>query len=196
MADAVSLLVPPLRQDATLDAAERLTRRMLDAQHVSAVVVMDIDRLPESALQHVAERFSLTDEPSWELAETDAVRRQLLRRAFELHRYKGTPYAIRMVFRLLGLGEVDILEGRGGRKRDGRWGRDGFAVRGDASMQWAVYRIVCYRRLTVMQADAARRMLASLVPARCALFDIDFSKAVLIRNGIARRDATYSRGSA
>ena len=88
-----------------------------------------------------------------------------------------------------------LLEGRGGRSRNGRWRRDGYAVRGDASMQWAVYRIVCYRRLTVAQAATARRMLGSLVPARCALSDIDFSKAILIRNGLASRDGLYNRGS-
>ena len=194
MADAASLLVPPLRDGDALDAYERLTRRLLE-QDVRPVVVVDIDRLPSSALPHMAEQLSISDEPAWELAESETVKRNLLKHAFELHRYKGTAHAVRMVFRLLGLGEVDILEGRGGRSRNGRWRRDGYAMRGDASMQWAVYRIVCYRRLTVAQAAMARRMLGSLVPVRCALFDIDFSKAILIRNGLASRDGLYSRGS-
>lgn len=195
MADAESLLVPPLRDGDVLDAYERLTRRLLE-QDVRPVVVVDIDRLPSSAFPHMAEQLSISDEPAWELAETDAVKRNLLRYAFELHRYKGTIYAVRMVFRLLGLGEVDVLEGRGGRRRDGQTRRDGYGMRGDASVQWAVYRIVCYRLLTSAQADMARRMLASMVPARCALYDIDFTKAAVIRNGFARRDGTYSRGSA
>lgn len=178
-----------------LAAYERLTKRLLE-QDIRPVILMDIDRLPDSALPHMAEQLSISDEPAWEMAESDAARRQLLKRAFELHRYKGTPYAIRLIFRLLGLGEVDILEGRGGRRRDGTWRRDGFIVRGDASAQWAVYRIVCYRRLTVRQAATARRMLDAIAPARCALYDIDFSKASLIRNGIARRNGEFTRGSA
>ena len=194
MADTESLLVPPLRQDATLDAAERLTRRLLDAQHVSTVVVMDIDHLPDSAIQHVAERFSLTDEPAWELAESDAARRQLLKRAFELHRYKGTPYAVRLVFELLGLGEAFIEEGRAGLTFDGGRPYDGFSQYG-SDQHWAVYRVFFQRLLTAAQAATARRMLALIAPARCALYEINFAGASLIYNGFASYDGAYSFGA-
>ena len=190
-----SLLIPALRSDATMQAIESLTRRLLD-QRVPAVVVMDIDNLPPSAIQHMAEQLSILDEPAWELAETDAARRNLLKRAFELHRFKGTSYAVRLVFSMLGLGDVQILEGRGGKYRDGTYIRNGFIVRADASEQWAVYRVICSRLLTLKHAAVARRMLAYIAPARCALFDIDFSGAALIRNGYATRNGTYSRGSA
>ena len=194
MAD-YSLLVPALRNDATMQAMESLIRRLLD-QEVAAVVVMDVDNLPASAIQHMAEQLSILDEPAWELVETDSARRNLLKRAFELHRFKGTLYATRLVFSMLGLGDVQILEGRGGKIRDGTYIRNGYVVRGDASEQWAVYRVICSRLLTLKQAAVARRMLAYIAPARCALYDIDFSGAALIRNGYAKRDGTYSRGSA
>lgn len=194
MAD-YSLLVPALRNDATMQAMESLIRRLLE-QDAAAVVVMDVDNLPASAIQHMAEQLSILDEPAWELAETDSARRNLLKRAFELHRFKGTLYAVRLVFSMLGLGDVQILEGRGGKIRDGTYIRNGYVVRGDASEQWAVYRVICSRLLTLQQAAVARRMLAYIAPARCALYDIDFSGAALIRNGYAKRDGTYSRGSA
>lgn len=190
-----SLLIPALRSDATMKAFESLTRRLLD-QNVPAVVVMDIDNLPTSAIQHMAEQLSILDEPAWELAETDAARRNLLKRAFELHRFKGTVYAVRLVFLMLGLGEIEIIEGRAGHIRDGTYVRNEYIVRGDASVQWAVYRVICKRLLTLKQANTARRMLSYIAPARCVLYDIDFSGAALIRNGYAVRDGIYSRGSA
>lgn len=194
MAD--SLLVPPLRSDATMLAIESLTRRLLD-QDVAAVVVMDADNLPVGAIKHMAEQLSILDEPAWELAETDSARRNLLKRAFELHRFKGTVSGIRLVFTLLGLGSVVIEEGRGGARRDGTYSRsDAFRVRGDASEGWAVYRVRCNRLLTLRQAEIARRMLAVIAPARCAIYEINFANAALIRNGYGRRDGTYSRGSA
>lgn len=190
-----SLLIPALRSDATMKAFESLTRRLLD-QNVPAVVVMDIDNLPTSAIQHMAEQLSILDEPAWELAETDAARRNLLKRAFELHRFKGTVYAVRLVFLMLGIGEIEIIEGRAGHVRDGTYVRNEYIVRGDPSVQWAVYRVICKRLLTLKQAEIARRMLTYIAPARCVLYDIDFSGAALIRNGYAVRGGIYSRGSA
>ncbi|WP_432719831.1 phage tail protein [Jeongeupia wiesaeckerbachi] len=192
MAD--ELLQPPLASDARFQVLGDLASRLNDID-LSPLLVYMIDSVDASALYALAEQFSLTDSDGWALAETETAQRALIKRAIEIHRYKGTPWAVREVFRLLGLGEIEIEEGRGGYRRDGTCRRDGFAIRGTKADQWAVYRIKCFRQLSIKQAEEARRMLASVAPARCALFEIDFSAAALIRNGFARRDGTYTRGS-
>jgi phage tail P2-like protein len=194
LAQDTSLLVPTLRRDANMRAQERLVER-LSSLSVRSVVVHDFDNVDASALNHLAEQFGLLD-IGWELAETEAAKRAMLKSAIEIQRHRGTVWAVRHVFRLLGLGEIDIQEGRSGYRRDGMHRRDGFTVRGERSLRWAEYRIHCHRLLTLKQAVAARRLLDNLAPKRNHLVEINFSEAALIRNGFARRDGTYSRGSA
>lgn len=194
LAQDASLLVPALRRDVNMRAQERLVGRFAKLP-LQPIVVYDFDNVDASALPHLAEQFGLL-EIGWELAETEAAQRAMLKAAIELQRHRGTVWSVRQVFRLLGLGEIDIEEGRSGYRRDGTQQRDGFVVRGEHSLRWAEYRIHCHRLLTLKQAAAARRLLENLAPKRDQLYEIDFSEAALIRNGFASRDGTYSRGSA
>ncbi|MGC0151054.1 phage tail protein [Chromobacterium vaccinii] len=158
------------------------------------VLVRWIERVDVSLLPLLAEEYSLLDD-GWDLAETEQAQRAMLQGAIRLHRIKGTPAAIREVFHMLGLGDVVVEEGRSGRRRDGACRRDGYAMRGVREGHWAEYRIKCSRQLSIKQAAAARRLLASVAPARCWLVEINFADAALIRNGFARRDGSYTRGS-
>ncbi|XLM22748.1 phage tail protein I, partial [Chromobacterium piscinae] len=45
----------------------------------------------------------------WLLAADDEQRRQLIKRAIEWHRYKGTRWALEEIFRVLGI-SVELLE--------------------------------------------------------------------------------------
>lgn len=127
-------------------------------------------------------------------ATTEARQRELIRTAIQIHKRKGTVAAVRDIFRTLGLGEVTIEQGRTGYKRDGKRTRTAFNKRGVRADAWAEYRVICYTLLTTSQAALARKMLANIAPARCKLFELDFSQAALIRNGYARRNGSYTRG--
>ncbi|WP_114153969.1 phage tail protein [Chromobacterium haemolyticum] len=182
-----------LAGDERFAALADLWAKRLAAIDPQAVLVRWIDHVDASLLPILAEEYSLIDD-GWELAETEQAQRAMLKGAIRLHRIKGTPAAIKEVFRMLGLGEVVIEEGRSGRRRDGTFKRDGFVIRGARQDHWAEYRIKCSRQLSIKQAAAARRLLASVAPARCHLVEINFTDAALIRNGFARRDEAYSRG--
>lgn len=131
----------------------------------------------------------------FDAASSEDRQRALIRQSIEIHKRKGTVAAVRDVFRALGLGEVTIEQGRTGYRRDGTRTRTAFNKRGVRADAWAEYRVICYSRLTVRQAAIARQMLASIAPARCHLFELDFSKAALVRNGLGLRDGSYTRGS-
>ena len=62
----------------------------------------------------LAESRSILGEDGYWLAESDAKRRSLIKGAYELHRYKGTPWAVREIVRRLGFGEIEIIEGHNG----------------------------------------------------------------------------------
>lgn len=193
MTDTLRDLPVVLARDARFAALATLWTSRLAAIDPQDIIVRWIDRVDASLLPVLAEEYSLLDD-GWELAATETAQRALLKGAIRLHRLKGTPAAIREIFRMLGLGEIQLDEGRSGKRRDGTFSRDGYAIRGKHLEHWAHYRVRCFRQLTVKQAAAARRMLASVAPARCHLVEINFAAAAIIRNGYARRDGSYTRG--
>jgi hypothetical protein len=193
MANAAMPLPPALASDARFKVLGQIALEAFQID-LSPLLVYLVDVVDASALPYLAEQFSLIGD-GWELASTETAQRNMIKAAVEIHQHKGTPWAVKQVFVLLGLGDVDIDEGRSGYIRDGSMRRDGFAIRGERSAHWAEYRIRCYRLLTTQQAAMARALLANITPIRCQLVEIDFSSAALIRNGFAIRDGSYTRGS-
>ena len=123
-------LPPPLEGDISLRTLGRLAGR-LDNIDLSVLMVYLVDIVDSSALPSLGEQFSLFGD-GWELAESDDVRRMLIKSAIELHRYKGTPWSIREIIRRFGFGEVDLIEGTGQIGYDGKHTYNGLFVHGDA----------------------------------------------------------------
>lgn len=161
---------------------------------LDAMLVYLVDLVRPNLLPVLADQFSMLDEAAWLLAESVDARRNLIKNAAELHRYKGTPWAIREVIRLLGFGEVRLQEGLGSQVHDGTILRDGSHVHGDPS-SWPLYRVFLERSITNDQAALVRRLLLSVAPARCRLVSLDYSAVAIRHNGFARRDGSYNHGS-
>ncbi|MEG7098752.1 phage tail protein [Pseudomonas aeruginosa] len=161
---------------------------------LGAMAVYLVDQVKTSLLPTLAEQFSLLDEAAWLLAESEDARRNLIKSAVTLHRYKGTPWAIREVVRLLGFGEVTLQEGLAGITRNGAATRAGTHVHGDFAT-WPIYRVFLQRAITNDQAALLRRLLLSIAPARCRLAALDYQAVAIRHNGIARRDGQYNHGS-
>lgn len=161
---------------------------------LNAMLVYLVDLVKPPLLPILADQFSMLDEAAWLLAESMDARRALIKSAAQIHRYKGTPWAIREVIRLLGFGEVTLIEGLGSKVRDGSINRTGQFVHGDPTA-WARYRVVLRRAVTNDQAAMLRRLLLSVAPARCRLVSLDYQAVAIRHNGVARRDGQYNRGS-
>ena len=73
------------------------------------ILVYLVDIAPEVVLPHLAEQFSLADEVVWAAARTPEAKRTLLKRSIDLHRLKGTPWALRQVLQTVGI-SADIIE--------------------------------------------------------------------------------------
>lgn len=104
MADFVepSLLVPALRNDLNMRALETLAAR-LSGLNLAPSVLYDFDHVDASALIHLAEQFNVLGDAGWDMANTEAKKRALLKEAVALHRIKGTPYAVKRSLELLGV---------------------------------------------------------------------------------------------
>lgn len=187
-------LPPALAGDERFVQLFELLDENLANLDLNAMLVYLVDLVKPNLLPVLADQFSMLDEAAWLLAESSDARRNLIKNAAELHRYKGTPWAIREVIRLLGFGEITLQEGLGNQVRDGSIRRDGAHVHGDPS-SWPLYRVFLERTITNDQAALLRRLLLSVAPARCRLVSLDYQSVAIRHNGLARRDGQYNHGS-
>ncbi|MCM2494534.1 phage tail protein I [Burkholderia glumae] len=187
-------LPPALARDARFRAFAKLTER-LDDIDLSPLLVYLIGGVDASALPFLADQFSVMGEDGWNLAESDEAKRALIKGAIELHRYKGTPWAVRDVIRRLGFGEVELIESIARVSYDGKHRYNGWMVHGDPGL-WAAYRIILLdRAVTNDQAVLLRTTLAAFAPARCVLASLEYRSVPVRYNGAAHYDAQFNHGS-
>lgn len=161
----------------------------------SQIMTSFVDLVPTEFLELLAEKWSVTGYDGWLLAESEDAKRKLIKRAVELHRYKGTPWAIREIIRQLGFGEVLIDEG-GAKKHNGRIQlRNGFHKRGNLS-NWAEYQLIF---LTHPVSKSKAKIIASAVhqyaPARCFLSGLMNKRNLVKHNGrLTIRNGEFNRG--
>lgn len=187
-------LPPALAGDDRFALLCELLDETLADLDLNVMLVYLIDLVKPKLLPVLADQFSLLDEAAWMLAESEDAKRNLIKNAAEIHRFKGKPWAIREVIRLLGFGEVVLQEGMNDRTHDGSITRNGSYVHG-APSAWARYRIVLQSAITNDQAALLRRVLLSVAPARCRLVTLDYQSVAIRHNGVARRDGQFNHGS-
>ena len=74
-----------------------------DSLDTDRLLVYLINNVDASALPLLAEQFHIMGNEGWLFATTESERRELIKNAIELHRYKGTKYALRKVLDILNL---------------------------------------------------------------------------------------------
>ena len=67
------------------------------------LLVYLVDSVDSSALPHLAEQFHIMGNEGWLFAKTEQEKRELIKNAIELHRYKGTKYSLEKVLEILNL---------------------------------------------------------------------------------------------
>jgi phage tail P2-like protein len=134
-------LVAPGIRDARSIAMEALAARLQEID-LSPLLVMLFDLVDASALPHLAEQFKVTGYDGWLLTSNDDERRALLKKAFQLHRYKGTPWAIKEAIKAVGYADVSVQEHFPTVFRNGSFNRDRSHWRGSPHGQWALFRVI------------------------------------------------------
>lgn len=98
------LLPPSLAQDENIKAlTEALDKELhkIESQIINVLILPRIDQIEdEELLDLLAWQFHIE---GYELAESPQEKRNLIKKAIQLHRFKGTPYAIKEVLKTLGL---------------------------------------------------------------------------------------------
>lgn len=99
------------------------------------------DRCPAALLPWLAWALSVDD---WDASWTEEVQRAVIAASIEIHRHKGTIWAMKRAVQAAGLGGATITEGYSANQYDGSFTRDGSRVR-ESSDHWAEYRVILDR---------------------------------------------------
>lgn len=167
----------------------------LDLADTPKLIPRLVDLVAPEHLELLAESRSILNEDGYWLAESDSARRKLIKGAYELHRYKGTAWAVREIVRRLGFGEIQLTEGLSGQSYNGKISYDGRYVYGDNS-HWSHYVITLSAPITNNQAQLLRHTLAAFAPARCILASLDYQSVPLKYDSTAVYDGAFNFGVA
>lgn len=182
-----SVLPSPLQHQRFL-VIESLLQR-LNALPQNVVVILT-DIVTPTALMAFADHFSLIGD-GWEFAKGEAEQRELIKTAIEIHRHKGTPWAIRQALQVIGFGDAVLIEHSGYRSHDGGFRHDGSDIYRSAN--WWEYDLRINRPLTREQATKIRLALVEIAPARAVLKRI-FVRAVIRHDSTIRHSGDYGYG--
>jgi P2-related tail formation protein len=92
---------------------------------LTKLLVYMIDTVDPSALPFLGSQFDVLGYKGFRLATTQDDQREIIKRAIELHRYKGTEWAIREALKSIGFAEVVLLKGYD------HWAKFGIELTGD-----------------------------------------------------------------
>ncbi|WP_051754565.1 phage tail protein I [Thermodesulfobacterium commune] len=100
------LIQPSIKLLAHLvESADPYFAKLLE-ETIKVLIYSRIDELPEEVLDTLGWQFHIE---GFDQAQTVQEKRNLIKHAIELHRYKGTPYAVKKVFQALNL-EAELSE--------------------------------------------------------------------------------------
>lgn len=145
---------------------------------------------PAALLPWLAWALSVDEwSPDW----SEDAKRATIAEAAEIHRRKGTPWAIKRALASAGFGDAELVENMPGKAYDGTLAHNGAETYAPLD-HWAEYRVYLMRPITIAQAAQVRRILAAVAPARCHLKQLNYTRALNIYDGSIRHDGAYSHG--
>lgn len=113
-----SILPDSLKIFDHMVAFDLASKDVLGKIAVEKVLVYNIDQVDARALPILAQQFDVLGYKGWRLANTEADRRALIKKAIELHRYKGTVWAVKEALKSIGFTDIAIVE-----HVNGHWAR-------------------------------------------------------------------------
>lgn len=93
-----------------LAAFDEVAAERFAAIEIERVMPLLVDITPAQALIWLARQFNVMGVKGWKFVDTDDERRELIKAAIELQRFKGTPWSIKEALRRVGYPNVVIIE--------------------------------------------------------------------------------------
>lgn len=139
---------------ATLDL---MMRKRFSELELEKILVYMIDTVNADAIPYLAEQFDVLGYKGFRLATSDGEKREIIKKSIELHRYKGTPWAVKEALISIGFGEAILEE-----HVDGHWAN--FRVSIDLGE----------RPLGIVEINDLTRMISEYKNARSHLVDLSY----------------------
>lgn len=185
MADYDDSVLPMPLQQTRFIVLERLLKRLDSLSQHTIIMLTDLN--PADTLPFFADHFSLFGD-GWEFAVSENDKRKLIKEAIEIHRYKGTPWAIKRVLKLLGFGDCELIE-RTGFLEHNSVAKHNSSHRYGYGGDWTHYKLVTPRLMSTADAERIRALLLDVAPLRCKLISINIP---VNHNGSIKHDGTYN----
>lgn len=171
-------------------AADRLV-----ALPIEAVLVYLLDLVSAEALPVLAEQFDLMGVKGYQFATTEQAKRELIKNALELHRYKGTPWAIKEALSKIGIIVDWIEEGVGNRYQRNALHRYNGVIQRGAAGHWAYFRVWIdagvITAVTASQFADAVTIINEYKNVRSWLYDISIDIKLTDTHDITDLEAAY-----
>ena len=106
-------------------ALEVWMQEVFDRIPYDKLLIYFVDTVDEKALPVLAQEFNVLGTRGWDYADTVFKQRELIKNAIQLHRYKGTRWAVEQVILQAGLTTAEVEE----------------RVGSDPSTGWAIFRV-------------------------------------------------------
>ncbi|HEI2547332.1 TPA: phage tail protein I [Escherichia coli] len=94
---------PPLASDERFSTLANIAAERFAQLDLTALMVYLVDLVDASALPALAEQFHVQGLEGWLFTTDEREKRELIKQAIELHKYKGTIWAVRRVLEILSL---------------------------------------------------------------------------------------------
>jgi len=91
-------------------AFDLIAKKRLEAIQLDTLLVYLIDTVSESALSFLADQFDVLGYKGLRLATTTDQKREIIKRAIELHRFKGTVWAVKEALKTIGYPDAILTE--------------------------------------------------------------------------------------
>ncbi|EKK1679657.1 TPA: phage tail protein I [Escherichia coli] len=94
---------PPLASDERFSILANIAAERFAQLDLTALMVYLVDLVDASALPALAEQFHVQGLEGWLFTTDEREKRELIKQAIELHKYKGTIWAVRRVLEIISL---------------------------------------------------------------------------------------------
>lgn len=165
-----------------LSAFDAMVEQRFANLDIESVIVYLIDTVDASALPSLAAQFDVLGYKGYGLAQTEQQKRDVIKRAIELHRYKGTPWSIKEALRAIGYYDATIQERLINQiYYEGAYNHNGSQVYGPG--HWADFRVKIDlgndQGVTAQSASDAVALILEYKNARSRLRDVSYESTLV-----------------
>lgn len=104
------LLADSVAHFSHLRAFEQLIKLRLSEIQLDKILVYLVDTVDSAAIPYLADQLDVLGYKGFRLAYTDAEKRTIIKRSIQLHRYKGTLWAVKESLKSIGFSDAVVTE--------------------------------------------------------------------------------------